>query len=141
MIISLNRKQVAASRLEAEKDNVVVPTTIEEYCLKPKKKPSVPEADILTDFYDDDYADDMDDDDEDADEYNDDNEDSGNGESWKSKTLHLMKRYKQILSSTFHSRTAASKNMVDKITAGLLTSCLRSRVSSQKERMIIQQQT
>ena len=29
-------KQVQASRLEAEKDNVVVPTTMEEYCMKAK---------------------------------------------------------------------------------------------------------
>jgi len=80
------RKQVAASRAEAEKDNVVVPTTIEEYCIKPKRKPSAEaaaEADILTDFYDDDYGDDVDDfgDDDDGDDFNDDNEDSGNGES------------------------------------------------------------
>lgn len=73
---------MAASRLEAEKDNVVVPTTLEEYCIKHKSKPAETEAD-MTDFYDDDYADDMDDDDEDdEEEYNDDNEDSGNGESW-----------------------------------------------------------
>jgi ubiquitin-conjugating enzyme E2 R len=79
--LSTHRKQVASSRIEAEKDKVVVPTTIEEYCLKPKKKPSEPEADILTDFYDDDYADDVEDYDDEADEFNDDNEDSGNGES------------------------------------------------------------
>ena len=73
-----------ASRLEAKKDNVVVPTTIEGYCIKHKSKPQEVEA-HLTDFYDDDYGDDMDDDDEEKDEddddYNEDNEDSGNGES------------------------------------------------------------
>lgn len=77
---------MAASRLEAEKDNVVVPTTIEEYCIKPKKKPTE-DPDIVTDFYDDDYGEDMDDFDDDADEYNDDNEDSGNGESWRKDAL------------------------------------------------------
>lgn len=73
------RKQVTASRLDAEKDNVVVPTTIEEYCIKHKDKPAETDTD-MTDFYDDDYDFD-DDDDEENEEYNDDNEDSGNGES------------------------------------------------------------
>lgn len=73
---------MTASRLEAEKDNVVVPTTLEEYCIKHRSKPSEMEAD-MTDFYDDDYGDDMDDDEEEDgdDEYKEDNEDSGNGES------------------------------------------------------------
>ncbi|RWS26479.1 ubiquitin-conjugating enzyme E2 R2-like protein [Leptotrombidium deliense] len=76
------KKQVLASRLEAEKDNVTVPTTIEEYCIKHKSKPQEVDA-HLTDFYDDDYdMDDDDDEDEDEnDEFNEDNEDSGNGES------------------------------------------------------------
>lgn len=82
----LCRKQVAASRYEAEKDNVVVPTTIEEYCIKHKSKPPEMEAD-LADFYDDDYGD-MDDDDDDLDESDEDdpndNEDSGNG-MWSKK--------------------------------------------------------
>lgn len=69
-----------ASRSEAEKDNVHVPTTIEEYCIKHNHKPQVVDTD-MTDFYDDDYGDDMDDDDEEDEDYNDDNEDSGNGES------------------------------------------------------------
>ena len=73
------RKQVAASRAEADKDGVVVPTTIEEYCIKHRSKPVVEDVDILTDFYDDDYDDG--DDEECPDDYNDDNEDSGNGES------------------------------------------------------------
>ena len=76
-----HRKQVSASRLEAEKDNVKVPTTIEEYCLKPKQRNPELEADILTDFYDDDYHVGDDEDDEEGDGYDEDNEDSGNGES------------------------------------------------------------
>jgi len=72
---------VTASRLEAEKDNVVVPTTLEEYCIKHRNKPSEMEAD-MTDFYDDDYGDDIDDELEDEDYKESDNDnDSGNGES------------------------------------------------------------
>ncbi|XP_053204998.1 ubiquitin-conjugating enzyme E2 R2-like isoform X1 [Panonychus citri] len=75
------RKQVTTTHNEAEKDNVVVPTTIEEYCIKHKSKPPEMEAD-LADFYDDDYGD-MDDDDDDLEETDEedfnDNEDSGNG--------------------------------------------------------------
>ena len=83
----MSRKQVAASRLEAEKDNVVVPTTLEEYCIKHKSLPNEGEHE-MTDFYDDDYdmedddEEDDDDDDEDDDDYKEDNEDSGNGETW-----------------------------------------------------------
>lgn len=53
------RKQVAASRVEADKDNVVVPVTLEDYCIKTKVKPPENSVD-MTDFYDDDY--DLDDD-------------------------------------------------------------------------------
>lgn len=58
-----NRKQVGTSRLEAEKDKVVVPMTIEEYCIKHTKQP-VPDDNDFTDFYDDDYGDDYEDDDD-----------------------------------------------------------------------------
>ncbi|XP_076350283.1 ubiquitin-conjugating enzyme E2 R1-like [Tachypleus tridentatus] len=74
------RKQVMASRSEAEKDNVVVPTTIEEYCIRQKPRPQELEAD-MTDFYVDDYGDDLDDDDEEEEGFNEDDEDSGNEES------------------------------------------------------------
>jgi len=68
-----------ASRLDAEKEGVVVPMTLEEYCIKHKAQPQTEETDI-TDFYDDDY--DIDDDEDDQDYDNEDNdEDSGNGES------------------------------------------------------------
>ncbi|XP_076334733.1 ubiquitin-conjugating enzyme E2 R1-like isoform X1 [Tachypleus tridentatus] len=72
------RKQVTASRSEAEKDNVIVPTTIEEYCIRQKPRPQESEAD-MTDFYVDDYGDDLDE--EEEEEFNDDDEDSGNEES------------------------------------------------------------
>ena len=103
------RKQVQLSKAEAEKDNVVVPTTMEEYCMKPKPRAGgvavggggVDNIEMDDDFYDDCY--DLDDDDEDdeddeededeeegtdggggnnaAAESQDDAEDSGNGES------------------------------------------------------------
>jgi ubiquitin-conjugating enzyme E2 R len=75
------RKQVTASKVEAEKDGVVVPMTLEDYCIKTQVKP--PESAVdMTDFYDDDY--DLDDDEEEesdnGEEYED-GDDSGNGES------------------------------------------------------------
>lgn len=39
------RKQVEASRVEAEKDGIVVPETLEEYCVKTQPKPSEEELD------------------------------------------------------------------------------------------------
>lgn len=72
------RKQVSAARLEAEKDGVVVPLTLEDYCIKTKVKPAETNVD-MTDFYVDDY--DIDDDESADDEYED-GDDSGNGESW-----------------------------------------------------------
>ena len=83
-------KQVQASRLEAEKDGVVVPTTMEEYCMKAKPLKPAQDSIEMDDFYDDDYDDIMDDEDdeedeesesEDKDQKYDDAEDSGNGES------------------------------------------------------------
>jgi len=74
------RKQVSASFAEAAKDQVVVPLTMEEYCIKAKSRPAVSENIDMTDFYDDDYDidDDYDDDDE-EDENAEDSEDSGTG--------------------------------------------------------------
>jgi len=77
------RKQVVASHPEAEKDQVVVPRTMEEYCIKAKKNPAVSDQLDMTDFYDDDYDldddyEDEDDDDEDGDAA-DDTDDSGTG--------------------------------------------------------------
>lgn len=37
------RRQSAAAKVEAEKEGIVVPTTLEDYCIKPKIKPSNPE--------------------------------------------------------------------------------------------------
>lgn len=75
------RKQVSATRLEADRDNVTVPTTIDEYCVKHRQKvvdesATSAEAD-MTDFYDDDYDDDELDDEEEEEE--EDEEDEGRG--------------------------------------------------------------
>ena len=43
MIVFFHRKQVAASKVDADRDGVIVPTTMEEYCMKskPPKSPQV----------------------------------------------------------------------------------------------------
>ncbi len=41
----VSRKQVAASQIDAERDNVKVPTTMEEYCMK-AKPPQSPQVKI-----------------------------------------------------------------------------------------------
>ncbi|CAB3385141.1 Hypothetical predicted protein [Cloeon dipterum] len=74
------RKQVAATKVEAEKDGVVVPTTLEAYCIKTQVKAQESAVD-MTDFYDDDYDVDDDDDMSDNGEEYEDDDDSGNGES------------------------------------------------------------
>jgi len=72
------RKQVLGTKADAEKDGVVVPTTLEEYCIKAKPALQKDSEDIDFDDFDDFDDDEMDDDDEDAAT---DPEDSGNGES------------------------------------------------------------
>lgn len=37
-LISFARKQAQAARIEAEKEGIVVPLTLEEYCIKTNKK-------------------------------------------------------------------------------------------------------
>ena len=70
---------MSATKADAERDGIKVPTTLAEYCVTAAPKPSESSVD-MADFYDDDYLDDEDDDDDDA-VYEDD-DDSGNGESW-----------------------------------------------------------
>lgn len=92
--------------MDAEKEGVVVPLTLEDYCIKPKSKPSNQEMAVsdkkmqsvlmhpltekkqyyfqldLTDFYDEDYDLDTDDDNQDSDGSDYANgDDSGNGET------------------------------------------------------------
>lgn len=70
---------MAASKVEAEKDGVVVPMTLEDYCIKTQVKP--PESAVdMTDFYDDDYDLDEEDETSECGDYED-GDDSGNGES------------------------------------------------------------
>ena len=76
--VFLNRKQVLATHLDAEKDGVTVPTTLSEYCIASKPRPSESITDI--DYYDDDYMDDNDMDDDDDDDCYDDEGDSGHGD-------------------------------------------------------------
>jgi hypothetical protein len=55
--IWFSRKQVDASKLEAQKDGVKVPETIEEYCIK-SKPAKAPHDDVdMLDFDDNDYYD------------------------------------------------------------------------------------
>merc|ERR1719327_487876 len=50
------RRQVTASRQEADRDGVEVPTTMEEYCMKPKSPDQLVQENIdMDDLYDDDY--------------------------------------------------------------------------------------
>ncbi|XP_036865734.1 ubiquitin-conjugating enzyme E2 R2 isoform X5 [Manis javanica] len=73
------RKQVSATKAEAEKDGVKVPTTLAEYCIKTKVPSNDNSSDLLYDDLYDDDIDDEDEEEEDADCYDDD--DSGNEES------------------------------------------------------------
>lgn len=54
VVCALNRKQVEASKKEADKDGVKVPTTLEEYCVKTVVKSPMEEPETF-DMYDDDY--------------------------------------------------------------------------------------
>lgn len=74
------RKQVEGTRAEAERDGVVVPTTLEEYCLKSQVRPQPDPADCLEDY---DYYDYGEEDSEEGEDYGGDEngEDSGQGES------------------------------------------------------------
>lgn len=79
LMISIHRKQVQATKADAERDGVKVPTTLAEYCVRTRAPP----ADEGTLFYDD--YDDYDDDDLDEDEEGEDccydEDDSGTEES------------------------------------------------------------
>jgi ubiquitin-conjugating enzyme E2 R len=75
----LIRKQVSLSKIEAEKDGVTVPVTLEDYLVK--SKPPESSTQELTDYYDDDY--DLDNDDDDGEESTNEmdyDDDSGNGD-------------------------------------------------------------
>ncbi|XP_053974714.1 ubiquitin-conjugating enzyme E2 R2 [Hylaeus anthracinus] len=74
------RKQAQAAKMEAEKEGIVVPMTLEDYCIKTNLRQPEQQLD-MTVFYDDEYElDDYEDDQLSAAEYED-GDDSGNGES------------------------------------------------------------
>lgn len=85
--LSSPRKQVLATKAEAEKDGVKVPTTLAEYCIKTKVPSNDNSSDLLYDDLYDDDIDDEDEEEEDADCYDDD--DSGNEESWPAPSVPL----------------------------------------------------
>ncbi|XP_034106551.1 ubiquitin-conjugating enzyme E2 R2 isoform X1 [Drosophila albomicans] len=76
------RKQALAANAEAKREGIVVPMTLEDYCLKPTVKPST-ESGLDANFYDDDFdletedlpTDSEDEDDEDDDEDDEEDED------------------------------------------------------------------
>lgn len=73
------RKQVLATKAEAERDGVKVPTTLAEYCVRTRAPAPDEGSDLLyDDYYDDEDLEDEDEDDEDC-CY--DEDDSGNEES------------------------------------------------------------
>ena len=76
------RKQVLATRADAEKDGVIVPQTLEEYCVKASSsKDNESNEDCILDDLD--YLDPYDniDDDDSNSNYNESNTDSGNEET------------------------------------------------------------
>uniref|UniRef100_A0A0N5AVB6 UBIQUITIN_CONJUGAT_2 domain-containing protein n=1 Tax=Syphacia muris TaxID=451379 RepID=A0A0N5AVB6_9BILA len=75
--VRIIRKQVEESRIEAEEDGVVVPETLEEYCVRTQPKPSEEELDEF-DLDDEGYPYEASDYDE---EYEENTEDSGQGEN------------------------------------------------------------
>jgi ubiquitin-conjugating enzyme E2 R len=76
------KKQVLATKADSEKDGVHVPTTLEEYCIKPSssKDTESNEDCILDDLDDLDPYDNNDDDDDSNSDFNDSNTDYGNEE-------------------------------------------------------------
>ena len=85
IVLLVFRKQVSETFQEAKTDGVVVPITLEDYCVTTRSGPGLDSSVDMGDFYDEDYLDDdCDDDLEDSDDdgiYNDNEDDSGNSES------------------------------------------------------------
>lgn len=73
---------MSTTKVEAERDGIVVPTTLQEYCVMAKPRTAATNSLDMADFYDDDYMDDDDlDDDDDDNLCYDDEDDSGHGDS------------------------------------------------------------
>ncbi|XP_031719988.1 cell division cycle 34 homolog a [Anarrhichthys ocellatus] len=76
--IEIIRKQVVATKAEAERDGVKVPITLDEYCVRTQVPPTDDGSNLLyDDYYDDEELDDDDDDDEDNEDCCYDDDDSG----------------------------------------------------------------
>jgi len=79
----VSRKQVAQSKEAAAKEDIAIPSSIEEYCIKHKpigSQSSDTNIDLCDDWYDDDDYDDDDNDDDGEYDCFDDNDDSGNAD-------------------------------------------------------------
>lgn len=78
-----SRKQVQATKVDAAKDSVTVPTTLQEYCVTSRPLPPHSSGNLTDlDFYDDeDYVDEDDDDYVDEEAPCNNEEDSGNSDS------------------------------------------------------------
>ncbi|KAM6938308.1 cell division cycle 34 homolog a [Lycodopsis pacificus] len=76
--IEIIRKQVVATKAEAERDGVKVPITLDEYCVRTQVPPTDDGSNLLyDDYYDDEELEDDDDDDEDNEDCCYDDDDSG----------------------------------------------------------------
>ncbi|XP_026845465.1 ubiquitin-conjugating enzyme E2 R2 [Drosophila persimilis] len=88
------RKQALAANAEAKREGIVVPMTLEDYCLKPARKPTADSA-LDANFYDDDFdletEDDLPTDDDDFDEDEDEDEGEGEGEDDDSASASISK--------------------------------------------------
>ncbi|XP_068563357.1 cell division cycle 34 homolog (S. cerevisiae) a [Cebidichthys violaceus] len=80
--IEIIRKQVVATKVEAERDGVKVPITLDEYCVRTQVPPTDDGSNLLyDDYYDDEELEDDDDDDEDNEDCCYDDDDSGTEDS------------------------------------------------------------
>lgn len=81
--LSHDRKQVLATKADADRDGVKVPVTLDEYCVRTQVPPTDDGSNLLYDDYYDDEE--LEDDDDDEDENEDccyDEDDSGTEDSW-----------------------------------------------------------
>ncbi|XP_040039748.1 cell division cycle 34 homolog a [Gasterosteus aculeatus] len=79
--IEIIRKQVVATKADAERDGVKVPITLDEYCVRTQVPPTDDGSNLLYDDYYDELEDDEDEDDEDNEDCCYDNDDSGTEDS------------------------------------------------------------
>lgn len=81
-LVPSDRKQVLATKADAERDGVKVPITLDEYCVRTQVPPTDDGSNLLyDDYYDDEELDDDDDDEEDNEDCCYDEDDSGTEDS------------------------------------------------------------